>query len=86
MRATEQAHRAVVERRAHLRQTVAAAEDRRAEIDELLARFALLDQHYLSDMARLDGIREAGSLLGALASRVCPYAAPRLVPTSRYRL
>ena len=72
MRATEQAHRAVVDRRTHLRQTVAAAEDRRAEIDELLARFALLDQHYLSDLARLDGIREAGSLLGALTSRVCP--------------
>ncbi len=72
LRATEVAHRTVVDRRTHLRRSVEAAQDRRAEIDELLARFALLDRHYLSDLARLDGIREAGSLLGALTSEVCP--------------
>jgi hypothetical protein len=72
LRATEQAHREVIGRRTNLRRTVEVAEERRAEIDELQARFALLDQHYLSDLARLDGIREAGSLLGALTSQVCP--------------
>jgi hypothetical protein len=47
-------------------------ETRRNEIDELLARFQLLDQHYGSDLERLEGVREAGSLLAALSPQVCP--------------
>src|SRR5258707_6649137 len=37
-----------------------------------IARFQLLDEHYGSDLARLEGVREAGSLLGALSPQICP--------------
>jgi hypothetical protein len=72
LRQTEQAHRVVLERRSEIRRNVEAAKNRRAEIDELIARFELLDRHYGSDLARLEGIREAGTLFGALSSQVCP--------------
>ncbi len=55
-----------------LRRNVELAEGRRAEIDQLLARFELLDRHYGSDLARLEGVREAGTLLAALGPRTCP--------------
>ena len=48
------------------------AQERRDEIDEVLARFALLDKHYGSDYARLEALREAGTLVGKLSQQVCP--------------
>lgn len=42
------------------------------EIRNLLERFTLLDQHYTSDVERLKGIEEAGSLLVAFGDAVCP--------------
>jgi hypothetical protein len=48
------------------------AQTRRQEIEELLARFDLLSQHYESDLRRLAGVRDAGNLLWALASGPCP--------------
>ncbi|MCP9749983.1 hypothetical protein [Ferruginibacter sp. HRS2-29] len=48
------------------------ATTRRSEIDEIKARFTLLNGHYISDLQRLEGIREAGSLLGALEPKSCP--------------
>jgi hypothetical protein len=70
--ATEQAYAAFVQRRNDLRKKLEAAADRRSEIDELLARYQLLDAHYASDLARLEGLREAGSLVSALGPEDCP--------------
>jgi hypothetical protein len=47
--------------------------DRRDEIDLLLARFALLSQHYDSDLSRLQAIEEAASIFGALDEGPCPW-------------
>jgi predicted nucleic acid-binding Zn-ribbon protein len=48
------------------------ANNRLTEIRNLLERFALLEQHYASDVDRLKGIEEAGSLLVAFGDAVCP--------------
>lgn len=55
-----------------LNKKIDAAASRRSEIDEINARFKLLNGHYTSDLQRLEGIREAGSLLGALEPKSCP--------------
>jgi predicted nuclease with TOPRIM domain len=49
--------------------------DRRArllEIAELVARFTLLDQHYQTDLRRLEAIHESGSLFVHLDAKACP--------------
>jgi hypothetical protein len=46
--------------------------NRLTEIRNLLERFTLLDQHYTSDVGRLKGIEEAGSLLVAFGEAACP--------------
>lgn len=46
--------------------------ERYTEISGLLERFQLLRQHYGSDMERLVGIREAGSIFTVLSSETCP--------------
>ncbi|MEJ0027683.1 MAG: hypothetical protein WDN01_16790 [Rhizomicrobium sp.] len=46
--------------------------NRLTEITNLLDRFNLLDDHYSSDLERLKGIEEAGSLFSALAETACP--------------
>jgi len=58
--------------RRDLREKLEHGKDRRAEIASLLERFALLDQHYQSDMARLRGIEETGTLFVALGHGPCP--------------
>ena len=45
---------------------------RAEEVSGLLARFELLDSHYMSDIARLDALYEAGSLFPPLSVEVCP--------------
>jgi len=55
-----------------LRRKVEVALGRRGEITDLIARFSLLDQHYSSDLQRLEGIREAGALVSALSPQTCP--------------
>jgi hypothetical protein len=72
LRESEEAHRAVIHKRNTIRRNVEYVESRRVEIDELIARFNLLDRHYESDLSRLDGVREAGTLLGALSKQACP--------------
>lgn len=72
LRQTEQSYREALQRRNDLRRRLETARERRFEIDELLARFTLLYGHYESDLARLDGIREAGALVTALDQRACP--------------
>lgn len=58
--------------RASVAQEIATIEDRVAEIDELKARFVLLDEHYESDLSRLSAIHESGSLFAHLEVRPCP--------------
>lgn len=48
------------------------AENRLTEISTLLERFALLEKHYTSDLDRLRGMQEAGSLFIALGKSSCP--------------
>ena len=55
-----------------LRASHAEAEDRLAEISEMLARFSLLEKQYSIDLLRLESIREAGQLFFALPSENCP--------------
>lgn len=47
-------------------------DNRLTEISTLLERFELLEVHYKSDLERLRGIEEAGSLFSALAQSSCP--------------
>lgn len=44
---------------------------RREQVVSLLARFDLLDDHYTSDLARLEALAEAGSLFPSLNTDVC---------------
>lgn len=69
---TENFYQSLVEKRSHLRKKLQNGSERRVEIEELKARFLLLDEHYLSDLARLEGIREAGSLIYLLEKTLCP--------------
>lgn len=64
--------REIAVRRRSFRVAIDNADERRAEIEELLARFDLLALSYRSDLRRLAGLREAGSLLGALNPGRCP--------------
>lgn len=45
---------------------------RREQVLSLLARFELLEDHYTSDLARLEALAEAGSLFPALNAEICP--------------
>ena len=72
LNSTDADYRRLVSQREALRKKFQEGSDRRSEIDELLARFTLLDDHYQSDLKRLEGIREAGSLIGALSLEPCP--------------
>ena len=76
--ATEADYRHLSAKRRELREKLEQARDRRAEIASLVERFALLDQHYQSDTARLRGIEETGTLFVALGQSACPYAVPML--------
>nr|CAD6629728.1 DNA double-strand break repair ATPase Rad50 [Rhizobium sp. Khangiran2] len=75
---SESAFRSAATRRREIAKKVEDARDRLTEITTLLDRFTLLASHYRSDVERLRGIEEAGSLFGALDACVCPFcgAAP----------
>jgi len=47
-------------------------DNRLTEISTLIERFELLDEHYDSDLQRLKGIEEAGSLFVVLGKTSCP--------------
>lgn len=68
----EKNYQELVTKKSKLRSQIQNGVERRAEINELLARFALLDEHYSSDLARLEGIREAGVLIASLEKVSCP--------------
>jgi hypothetical protein len=69
---TEADFRRVATKRRELRQKVEEAKDRSAEIAGLVERFDLLARHYDSDVERLRGIEEAGTLFVALGQTPCP--------------
>ena len=48
------------------------ARTRYGEVAALLERFDLLDQHYLSDLERLEAVAEAGYFFAALTTGTCP--------------
>ncbi len=69
---TETQYRGLMDRRRELRKKLEEGRDRRSEIYGLLERFTLLDRHYVSDMARLKGIEEGGTLFQVLGQSSCP--------------
>ena len=72
LNATENAFREATANRRALRKNWDAANERLAEIEILEERFSLLNQHYLSDLERLRGIEEAGTLFSSLETLTCP--------------
>ena len=58
-------------RRENLRK-LEEANNRLTEVRSLLDRFKLLDKHYTSDLSRLRGIEEAGSLFRDFGAGFCP--------------
>lgn len=69
---TESDYRQLTSRRRRVRREYEDIQDRMAEIDTLLARFSLLQQHYGSDQDRLTAIIEAGLLFALEEGEVCP--------------
>lgn len=69
---SENEYRTIAFRRNASRQALEKARERGVEISELLERFHLLDEHYQSDLIRLEGIRESGALVSALDVHCCP--------------
>jgi hypothetical protein len=72
LNATESDYRELTTRRRDLRKRLEDGRERRTEIDSLLARFDLLGRHYLSDLGRLRGIEEGGTLFQAMGQGPCP--------------
>lgn len=58
-------------RRRSLTVELAKNEDRIMELEELIARFALLSTQYESDLSRLEMVREGGTLLNLFEPDVC---------------
>lgn len=69
---SESTFREASARRRDAAKRIETAHTRLAEITTLLERFNLLQVHYAADIARLEGIEEAGSLFSALAEERCP--------------
>lgn len=59
-------------KRRELRKKLEESRERRAEIGAMLERFRLLEKHYVSDIERLRGIEEGGTLFSALNAVHCP--------------
>jgi len=70
--ATDSEYRGLDSRRREARKKLEEGRDRRAEVGGLLERFELLDRHYVSDVARLRGIEEGGTLFEVLGQATCP--------------
>jgi hypothetical protein len=69
---TEAQFRDVSARRRSLFKRLEDDNNRLTEVLALLERFALLAQHYISDLKRLEAIEESGSLFAALGPGPCP--------------
>ncbi|WP_295622786.1 hypothetical protein [uncultured Lamprocystis sp.] len=62
----------LLQRRAKAARELRDRNARLSEIDELVARFSLLDSHYQTDLSRLEAIHESGSLFVHLKQKPCP--------------
>ena len=69
---SEEQYRELVSRRNTTRLELERESERRGEISELLSRFRLLERHYQSDLVRLEGIHESGTLVSVLNANKCP--------------
>ena len=63
----------VVARQAEIVRRSSVYQTRLADVTELVSRFALLQSKYDSDLARLEMVREAGTLLGFFRPGVCVF-------------
>ncbi|MFZ6773712.1 AAA family ATPase [Undibacterium sp. SXout7W] len=59
-------------KRRELRKKLEDSRERRAEVEAMLKRFSLLDEHYASDIERLRAIEEGGTLFNVLNAGHCP--------------
>lgn len=59
-------------KRRELRKKLEESRERRAEVGAMLERFSLLDMHYASDIERLRGIEEGGTLFNVFGAEHCP--------------
>lgn len=62
----------LIEERAGFAQEIQKRRSRLQEISELSARFTLLDEHYQTDLKRLEAIHESGSFFVHLDRTICP--------------
>jgi hypothetical protein len=69
----EQQHAQVSNRYRILERFVQTSRRRKSEIDGLMQRFALLDEHYESDLSRLEAIAESGAVFKTLHPGPCPF-------------
>ena len=69
---SEAQYRQVAGSRRELLKRLEEGNTRLTEIRNLLGRFSLLDKHYSSDLQRLKGIEEAGSLFNTFGDAACP--------------
>ena len=72
LEAVQKALDAVLERRGVAARELRNRKARIAEIDELVERFRLLNNHYQTDLNRLAAIHESGSLFVHLEQQACP--------------
>lgn len=70
---TEDAFGRMRQRRLDLRQMSDANDSRQGEIGSLKSRLQFLDEHYVSDLRRLEAILEAGAIYDASQTADCPY-------------
>ena len=69
----EQQHAEASNRFRLLERFVQSTRRRKSEIDGLMQRFGLLDEHYESDLRRLEAIAEAGAVFKTLHPGPCPF-------------
>lgn len=69
---SETVYRGLADQRSIQRRKLEFGLSRKTEIQEILARFYLLKEHYQSDILRLEGIFEAGVLVQSMQETMCP--------------
>ena len=72
MNAVQREFSSLIATRADAAKELKSAKARILEISELVERFLLLDQHYKSDLSRLQAIHESGTLFVHLETKPCP--------------
>lgn len=68
----EQSYAELVAEKSKRQQDFYRDNERLAEIADMIGRFSLLLDHYESDLERLEGVIEAGSLFSVLTAASCP--------------